>query len=178
MAPRISSRSSGPPLSPKQAASNVTFARSRPACAQAAPTLPRMARSSFARPSAAAAWLHGPASPAPKMRPVSSPITAVVPDWPPSTPRKYFMAIGTVLLLCIQSLGECPTPPRGRADRRRRTVRRTPAGSRFRAASTLPAATRRRSVGTGTSSPCGGSGRRSQLRRSDPAVPRTMRASG
>ena len=40
---RISRRSSGPPLSPKQAASNVVLARSRPADSHASPTLPRIA---------------------------------------------------------------------------------------------------------------------------------------
>src|SRR5579883_2346580 len=79
-----------------------TVAGSSPAAAQAAARLPETARSSFARPSAAVAWLHGPASPAPRIRPVSSPITAVVPDWPPSTPRKSFMAIGRLSLLYIR----------------------------------------------------------------------------
>ena len=47
-----------------------------------------MALKNLARPSLAATWLHGPPRPEPRTRPVSSPITAVVPDWPPSMPRK------------------------------------------------------------------------------------------
>src|SRR5205085_11931714 len=78
---------SGPPLMPKQAASNSTESKSICASAHAARRLSVTARSSLARPSAAAAWLHGPPSPVPRTRPVSSPITAVVPDCPPSTPR-------------------------------------------------------------------------------------------
>ncbi len=94
---RMARLSSGPPLIPKQADSNWRPGSS-PACAQAAATLSVTALSSRARPSPAAAWLHGPPWPVPSTHPPSSPMTAVVVDWPPSTPRKSFIKMGTPIV--------------------------------------------------------------------------------
>ena len=61
-------------------------------------TLALTPRSRRARPSPAAAWLHGPPMPEPRMRRVSSPMTALVLDWPPSTPRNNRMAGMAIIL--------------------------------------------------------------------------------
>src|SRR5690348_8968753 len=75
--------------------------------------LSRTARSSFARPSASAAWLHGPARPVPRTRPVSSPISAVVPDLPPSTPKKSLIGESQIVALVKKEGGRaCARPPK------------------------------------------------------------------
>jgi hypothetical protein len=77
------SLSVGPPLIPKQVDAKKTLSTSTPALLRHS----RTTRFSFAGPSAAPTWLQGPAVPLPRMRPLSSPIRAVVLDCPPSTPR-------------------------------------------------------------------------------------------
>ena len=43
---------------------------------------------SLVSPVPAATWLQGPPTARPRMAPEWSPITALVDDWPPSTPKK------------------------------------------------------------------------------------------
>src|ERR1035438_7957186 len=89
---RMAGLSSGPPLMPKHAASKQMADASRPAFPHAASKLSLTPRSRRARPPPAAALWQAHATPEPRMRRVSSPMTALVLDWPPSTPKKSRMA--------------------------------------------------------------------------------------
>ncbi len=99
VAARISRLSSGPPLIPKHAASKRTVARPIRPAAQAAATLPVTARSRLPRPSPARRDCRDRPPRCPESARFSSPMIAVVPDCPPSTPRNNLMAVGTVSCL-------------------------------------------------------------------------------
>ncbi len=83
---RIDCLSSGPPLMPKHAASKRDRRGVEARLAARGAHRAKYGALEFRTTFRGAAWLHGPASPAPSMRPVSSPMRALVADWPPSTP--------------------------------------------------------------------------------------------